>query len=161
MPLSQEHIGSKIVAKIYILTRAELLFTLCYEIPCITNLFQLELAHWFYSDEYVPDKSTDVQKCDMQEFFKQMYRHVPFLRPHSGDEEFAQTYANWKQYKLAVPTYGKYQARISFYKTGVNLSPVLANRLQKYPSKAKFLSKKMGGGGTSNMAGVICLPWSK
>jgi len=68
--------------------------------------FQLELAHWFYSDEYVPDKSTDVQKCDMQEFFKQMYRHVPFLRPHSGDEEFAQTYANWKQYKLAVPTYG-------------------------------------------------------
>ena len=146
MPLSQEHIGSKIVAKIYILTRAELLFTLCYEIPCITNLFQLELAHWFYSDEYVPDKSTDVQKCDMQEFFKQMYRHVPFLRPHSGDEEFAQTYANWKQYKLAVPTYGKFQARISFYKTGVNLSPVLANRLQKYPSKAKFLSKKMGGG---------------
>ena len=78
--------------------------------------FQLELAHWFYSDEYVPDKSTDAQKCDMQEFFKQMYRHVPFLRPHSSDEEFAQTYANWKQYKLAVPTYGKFQARTNFYK---------------------------------------------
>ena len=32
MPLSQEHVGSKIVAKIkiYILTRAELLYTLCY-----------------------------------------------------------------------------------------------------------------------------------
>ena len=37
MSLSHEHVGSKILAKIeiYILTRAELLFTLCYEIPCI------------------------------------------------------------------------------------------------------------------------------
>ena len=38
MPLSHEHVGSKIVAKIKIniLTRAELLLNLCYEIPCIT-----------------------------------------------------------------------------------------------------------------------------
>ena len=37
MPLSHEHVGSKILAriKIYILTRAELLFNLCYEIPCM------------------------------------------------------------------------------------------------------------------------------
>ena len=36
MPLSNEHVGSKILAKIkmYTLTGAELLFTLCYEIPC-------------------------------------------------------------------------------------------------------------------------------
>ena len=36
MPLSHEHVGSKILAKIkiYILTRAELLINLCYEIPC-------------------------------------------------------------------------------------------------------------------------------
>ena len=36
MPLSHEHIGSKIPAKIqiYTLTRAKLLFPLCYEIPC-------------------------------------------------------------------------------------------------------------------------------
>ena len=35
MPLSHEHLGSKIPAKIkiYTLTRAELLITLCYEIP--------------------------------------------------------------------------------------------------------------------------------
>ena len=39
MPLSHEHVGSKILAeiKIYILTRAELLCPLCYEIPCIEN----------------------------------------------------------------------------------------------------------------------------
>ena len=36
MPLSHEHVGSKILEKIkmYTLTRAELLFNLCYEIPC-------------------------------------------------------------------------------------------------------------------------------
>ena len=36
MPLSDEHVGPKILAKIKIcvLTRAELLITLCYEMPC-------------------------------------------------------------------------------------------------------------------------------
>jgi hypothetical protein len=44
MALSHEHVGSKILAKIkiYILTRAELLFNLCYEIPCRNNLDQLD-----------------------------------------------------------------------------------------------------------------------
>ena len=39
MSLSHEHVGSKIPAKIntYMLTRAELLFTLCYEIPCTSK----------------------------------------------------------------------------------------------------------------------------
>ena len=39
MSLSHEHGGSKVLAKIkiYILTRVELLFTLCYEIPCTKN----------------------------------------------------------------------------------------------------------------------------
>ena len=38
MGLSHEHVGPKILAKIkiYVLTRAELLISLCYEIPCIT-----------------------------------------------------------------------------------------------------------------------------
>ena len=36
MSLSHEHVGSRILAKckMYTLARAELLFTLCYEIPC-------------------------------------------------------------------------------------------------------------------------------
>jgi hypothetical protein len=43
MALSHEHVGSKILVKIkiYILTRAELLFNLCYEIPC--RVYQLSL----------------------------------------------------------------------------------------------------------------------
>ena len=48
MPLSHEHVGSKIVAKIkiYILARAELLFNLCYEIPCIiASIAMARLMH--------------------------------------------------------------------------------------------------------------------
>ena len=43
MPLTHEHVGSKIVEKIkiYILTRAELLLNLCYEIPCTLKLILL------------------------------------------------------------------------------------------------------------------------
>ena len=45
MSLSHEHVGYKLPAKIqiYILTRAELLITLCYEIPC---------RLYFCSEEY-------------------------------------------------------------------------------------------------------------
>ena len=45
MGLSHEHVGPKILAKIqiYILTRAELLFTLCSEIPCIRMLVHLRI----------------------------------------------------------------------------------------------------------------------
>ena len=41
MPLSYEHAGSKILAKIktYTLTRAGLFLTLCYEIPCTGKFF--------------------------------------------------------------------------------------------------------------------------
>jgi hypothetical protein len=40
MWVSQEHIGPLILKEIqmYILTRAELLFTLCYETPCIMQI---------------------------------------------------------------------------------------------------------------------------
>ena len=43
MSLSHEHVGSKIPAKIntYMLTRAELLIHLCYEIPCNRKIFGL------------------------------------------------------------------------------------------------------------------------
>ena len=40
MALTNENVGHKILAKIkiYVLTRAELLFQVCYEIPCTTPL---------------------------------------------------------------------------------------------------------------------------
>jgi hypothetical protein len=49
MGLSHEHIGPKILTKtkIYLLTRAELLFPLCHEIPCIYHLFRsVQLPKW-------------------------------------------------------------------------------------------------------------------
>ena len=59
MPLSHEHVGSIILAKIkmYILTRAELLFNLCYGIPCT------KYSHMYFSSSYPqntlpPPKST-------------------------------------------------------------------------------------------------------
>ena len=43
MSLSHEHVGPKILGKIktYVLTRAELLFTLCYEIPCTADMYDV------------------------------------------------------------------------------------------------------------------------
>ena len=44
MGLTNEHIGPKILAKIqiYFLTRAKLLFQVCYEIPCSTKIVILD-----------------------------------------------------------------------------------------------------------------------
>ena len=43
MGLTNEHVRPKILAKIkiYVLTRAELLITLCFEIPCIRSMFRV------------------------------------------------------------------------------------------------------------------------
>ena len=71
--------------------------------------FQLELAHWFYSDEYVLDESKastyNLQKCNMTEFSTHMWRHIPFLRLRHGND-VNQILEDWKQYKISVPTYG-------------------------------------------------------
>ena len=52
MGLSHEHVESKILEKIqiYILTRAELLFTLCLEIPC--SLESLQAIGQLYFEPY-------------------------------------------------------------------------------------------------------------
>ena len=48
MGLTNENVGPKILAKvkIYVLTRAELLFKVCYEIPCICYMVQPKYFHW-------------------------------------------------------------------------------------------------------------------
>ena len=56
MALSHEQVGPKISAKIkiYTLTRAELLITLCNEIPCKTNLLMLEISQKYVAfSEYM------------------------------------------------------------------------------------------------------------
>ena len=51
MPLSHEYVGSRILAniKMYTLTRAELLFNLCYEIPCSTYTALLSLLVTYFN----------------------------------------------------------------------------------------------------------------
>ena len=55
MPLSHEHVGSKIVAKIkiYISTRAELLFNLCYEIPCKVKFKKRIVFHGVATGKFI------------------------------------------------------------------------------------------------------------
>ena len=49
-------------------------------------LFQLELAHWFYLDEYVSSdsnkKTGELRSCTIREFAFHMFKHVRFLRCH-------------------------------------------------------------------------------
>jgi hypothetical protein len=54
MSLSHKHVGSKIPAKIntFMLTRAELLIHLCYEIPCTWSKWNL--ANFFALMDHLP-----------------------------------------------------------------------------------------------------------
>ena len=49
--------------------------------------FQLELAHWFYLDEYVTSDankaSGQLRSCTIREFAAHMFRHIRFLRKHA------------------------------------------------------------------------------
>ncbi len=70
----------------------------------IRMCFQVELAHWFFIDEYVSDRSNRVHTCNMREFAEHMFNHVAFLRQHAGRVE--QVLEEWRAYKTSVPTYG-------------------------------------------------------
>ena len=65
---------------------------------------QVELAHWFFLDEYVIDKSNRVRSCTIREFAEHMFRHVAFLRGYADDVD--KILDDWRSYKMSVPTYG-------------------------------------------------------
>jgi hypothetical protein len=48
--------------------------------------FQLELAHWFYLDEYVSGdanrSSGQLRSCTIREFAAHMFKHIKFLSKH-------------------------------------------------------------------------------
>ena len=62
MSLSHEHVGPKILGKIkiYVLTRAELLFPLCYEIPCISEKI-FEFLHPFIAQNLLDPIIVDMR----------------------------------------------------------------------------------------------------
>lgn len=65
--------------------------------------FQVELAYWFYLDFYCPENPAYPQ-CTMREFTQMIFKHVPFLREHLPNLDAI--IESWKEYKMAVPTYG-------------------------------------------------------
>lgn len=65
--------------------------------------FQVELAFWFYLDFYCPENPMYPQ-CTMKEFTQMIFQHVPSLREHLPKLDVI--IESWKEYKMAVPTYG-------------------------------------------------------
>ena len=65
--------------------------------------FQLELAHWFYIDYYLPNNPGLVEGT-IQEFAAHMFNHLPSLLQYSGEIE--SILENWSIYKKSVPVNG-------------------------------------------------------
>ena len=64
MSLTNEHVGPMILAKIkiYVFTRAELLFQVCYETPCIALLYSRRRGSWLW---HSPVNTNTVITCVM------------------------------------------------------------------------------------------------
>lgn len=69
----------------------------------IRVFFQIELAHWFYIDFYRVEMP-GLPGCGIKDFSKIIFRHCPFLNEHA--EDVNKIYADWREYKMSVPTYG-------------------------------------------------------
>ena len=85
MWVSQKHTGPLILKEIqmYILTRAELLFTLCYEIPCIESVQvirnDIEKINSHCITTYICILSTFTQKINQIVFTKVKSVHIFYL----------------------------------------------------------------------------------
>jgi len=66
--------------------------------------FLIEQAHWFYIDFYVNESHHKLAGSNMKEFAAHIFQHIPFLRQHA--DRVDQIVDEWKEYKMAVPTYG-------------------------------------------------------
>lgn len=65
--------------------------------------FQIELAYWFYLDFYCQDDPS-LKPLGMREFSRQIFTHCPTLTEFA--ENVDSILDEWREYKMAVPTYG-------------------------------------------------------
>jgi len=65
----------------------------------IRIMFQVELAKWFYDDEYV-NTDASLSSCSMRDFCEHIFRRVPFLTPYV--DSLDEVLDDWKSYKMAV-----------------------------------------------------------
>jgi mRNA-decapping enzyme subunit 2 len=65
--------------------------------------FQLELAHWFFEDNY---RTSDplLPSFTLKDFFSIMFQHCPLLQPYANQVDEIMT--NFIDYKTRVPAYG-------------------------------------------------------
>jgi len=66
--------------------------------------FLIEQAHWFYIDFYVNNPDYKLAQGTIKEFAQHIFNHIPFLKKHAHRVE--EIIDEWKEYKLALPTYG-------------------------------------------------------
>uniref|UniRef100_A0A915L9S5 mRNA-decapping enzyme 2 n=1 Tax=Romanomermis culicivorax TaxID=13658 RepID=A0A915L9S5_ROMCU len=62
--------------------------------------FQLELAYWFYWDNY----EEELNKCSLKEFIRIVFNYLPYLKRYSNN--VGDIVEKWRSYKALVPTYG-------------------------------------------------------
>jgi len=67
----------------------------------ISKCFQVELAHWFYTDMMQP-QTLGLRKVSMENFAAVMFQHLPSLCQCNVKEALKR----WNDYKSAIPVYG-------------------------------------------------------
>ena len=100
MGLSHGHVGPKILAKIkiYILTRAELLCTLCYEIPCISLLTK---CVWITIGISTPRFEKLTMPLNLRRFVN-LFSKIPLNRHLAHFRKIFDRRADWSQIKIAT-----------------------------------------------------------
>ena len=106
MGLTNEHVGPKILAKIkiYVLIRAEILFTLSYEIPCINTIVcnvaldrkGFKTCFWMLRDKAILDMHTYItffrfKDAELKGMQRQVFIHImnfPLSLPPSYTKYF-------------------------------------------------------------------------
>jgi mRNA-decapping enzyme subunit 2 len=66
-------------------------------------LFIIEQAHWFYLDFYCT-QSDKLSPCGIKQFAFKILNHIPSFKKNVT--ELDQIIEEWKNYKMAVPTFG-------------------------------------------------------
>lgn len=103
----------------------------CERTDLIRLCFQIELGHWFYLDFYCTNEDKNYRGCvpcgikqfahhifnvsltpvighplsiSINTYFLYSLQHIPYLRTHLDNLD--SILAEWKEYKMSVPTYG-------------------------------------------------------
>jgi mRNA-decapping enzyme subunit 2 len=66
-------------------------------------MFEVEKAHWFYTD-FWRERDSSLPSLSLRDFALKMFSHTAFLRAYVN--RFETIYTKWQEYKRGVPTFG-------------------------------------------------------